>query len=593
MTPAATVREPLPTPPGFLDAWARSHPREQAIEALELMRGEHEVLVPCAMGAMPPTRLSFAHSLVRRMCLNRWRIQRSHLSIDGDGTGTAVYTVAAEGFGFHFGIFARPATPGPRHGRLRENEFDFFGTLIDGPIDLDHLAREEAEAASRVWRGRTTSDTYGWSFANRSERLFDHVVDRLAEGRQPDAALMRDGGYLVRNAGFYGNGRHATRAWLAIPAGHPLDYPYHVDLFCLYLWRIAGCEIAEAAAGARSDRAVALAPELKRYLGIGNSSGIGTVAALVRWPSSLSGFTFARELVLAHAKARPGPPDAARLQRLLTLVDRARLSYAEQPPREHGDLEQPADVAAALGRVGDLVRDLERSGVDVVRPWMALADDAAAIGSREAYEQLNALLIEIHPEAADAVAEFIPVLMRLRRTVAPEMTVEQLEAHLRRRYDWALSLDLDAPGAREHFWYKSEENGENRRGMRAVDPGVEHETFVDVAGAVQALQRAIAEAPDDWTVGRFLLTAPEHALAVSRVQMAARLPYAEVRANLIRAGFRPSDAIRYFLSVLGIERPDPASVQWVRGVFFQGAPLADELRAGAEPDWILARCPGT
>jgi hypothetical protein len=588
----------LPLPAGFLETWSRTRPLTEAREALPFLRREDEVLGAAAMRAAPPTRASFVRTLVRRMAVNAWRIERTHTEIDADGVGTLIYEIEAEGALMYFGVHARPSTGEERPGRLRDDTFDFFGTLMDGPPDAEEVARQEADARARVWRGRTSARCFGWTFANRSVRLFDAVLDALADGRQPDAGkLDSSSGYIVRNAGFYGNGRHGTRAWLTIPDAHPLSYPYHVDLFCLYLWRLASFDVVDEAARKRSDRAATLAPETKRLLGVGNASGIGTVAALVRWPSSLSGYVLAREFPLAVARSKAGPVDTVRARRAVELLERLIRTYRVQPERRHGEFERPRDIAVALDRIVGMARELAESGTlageHPARPWLALADAASRTGSREAAELLNAVLIELYAEVADTVGDFLPALMRLRRSVAPEMSVGELQQHLRDRYGWALELDLSAPGARRHFWYRSEENGENRRGERELDPGVEKETFVDVAGAAQSLFQSLAASPADQSVGRFLLGAPEHTMMVSRVQMAAVLPYSEIRANVIDAAFHPCDAIRFFLSVLGIERVDPASVQWVRGVFFQGAPLPADLAAGVEPDWIFPPGPLT
>lgn len=578
LAPAAPVERTasgIPVPSGFLAAWGESGRSPRAAwEALAALRSEDEVMSAAVMRAMTPTALSFADSLVERMRRNRWRIACRRSSIDAAARGTLIYEIEAEGSTFHFGISSQPSAAGPGDGRLRENRFDFLGTLVDGPVDERYVARELEEARAHVWRGRSSSRTFGWTFANRGATSFDELLGQLACGRQPSPeALAAGSGYVVRNAGFYGNGRHATRAWASIPAGHPLSHPYHVDLFCLYLWRLASFDILDAAARARSAAAVPLGAEAKRMLGIGNSSGIGTVAALVRWPSSLSAFMFARELALAHAKARPGraaPGEVERVrERLLRLAD----DHAAQPERG-GGLEAPSAVAAGLREIADGLQDGER-------PWGAAAERATRVASREARELLNAELVGTQREIHDLLVGWIDATMRIPREIEPEMPVGELLEIVERRYGWALAIDFERPGAAEHFWYKSEENGENRRGVRAVDPGVANETFVDVAGAVQELHAALRSAPVAWTVGRFLLEQPTAAMAVSRVQLAARLPYSELRENVIDAAFRPCDAIRCFLSVLGIERPDPASVQWVRGVFFLGAPLPAELAEGS------------
>jgi hypothetical protein len=590
MPPAAAGSGVRRLPLGPWEEWLRGIFGAELEDVLSCLRGEDEVMTPEALRAMPPTRLSFTNGLVRRMLDRGWSIGRRHLDIDRDGCGTAVYEIEAEGVTFHFGVFAHPPDEA-RQGRIREDEYDFFGAILEGPVDMERLARDHDAFTRSAWGARTTADTYGWTVANRSNRLFEHVAGELARGVQPTAAhLAANGGYLIRNAGYYGNGRAGTRAWRSLPDGHPLASPYHADVLSLFLWRIAGCDIVEATARARNPAAPALDPALTRGLGVGNSSGIGTVAALVRWPAWLSSYVLAREVALAHAISRPGPIDAKCTAHVLALLARAERLYREEPPRELL-FEQPAAIAGALQRITAAVAELARSGLVGAtaprRPWGEIAAVAASTGCREACEQLHAILVEAHAETTDAVAALIPRGMAVERVVRPEQPVGELRALLDERFDWALAMDLSAPGAREFFWYRSEENGENRRGVRAQDPGAEGETFVDVAGIVQRLAQALAGVPAKVRVGRFLLEHPEHAFAVSRVQLAGRVPFGEIRANLLDAAFRPGDAIRFFLSVLGVERPGAASPQWVRGVFFQGAPLLDDLPGGGHDDWMF------
>ena len=69
--------------------------------------------------------------------------------------------------------------------------------------DIERLAgnvpRQEA--------GRCSAAELVMSRANRSVRLFDHVVACLAEGKQPAAADLDAVGYLMRTTAVYGNGK--------------------------------------------------------------------------------------------------------------------------------------------------------------------------------------------------------------------------------------------------------------------------------------------------------------------------------------------------------------------------------------------------
>jgi hypothetical protein len=181
----------------------------------------------------------------------------------------------------------------------------------------------------------------------------------------------------------------------------------------------------------------------------------------------------------------------------------------------------------------------------------------------------------------------MPAGMLTLRHIDPRMTVDELKLIIESRYAWALSMELNASGARAYFWYKSEENGENRRGERGVDPGVENETFVDVAGMIQSLQERLQEVSGRSSIGEFLLAYPEYCNVVGRVQLAAAFPFTEIRANILDRDFMPMDGIRFLLTVMGLEASSPHSTRWVRGVFLQGAPTPKEIRSGAHPDWIF------
>jgi hypothetical protein len=417
-------------------------------------------------------------------------------------------------------------------------------------------------------------------------------VQALADGRQPDLATVAgSGAYLLRNAGFYGNGRHGTRSWLALPDGHPLAYPYHVDLFPLYLWRQVSFDFVEEIARARSDNVARLDPRVKRYLGIGNQSGIGMVAALVRWPHWVSGFVYARELGLALALTEPSPIEPERLDRLGALLKRAERYYLESDTDIDPALEHRELISRELGSLRPLVETLRREGTvggeQAACPLGTLMAYARRCCGTGTCEQLAAILIDIFPERVEAILPIIPAAMATRRDVRPEMSLAMVRRLIERQYDWALSLDLAAPGARKYFWYRSEENGENRRGERAIDPGLEFETFVDVAGAIQGLDGRLKAAPEHWSVGRYLVDHPDDVFILCRVQSLELLPYAEIHANIIDEAFNPGDLIRFYLHILGMETTNPNNFRWIRGVFMQGAPLPEDVAAGKGGDWAF------
>lgn len=575
--------------PNFIDRETlRTHGVEDVDILRRALRAEDVVMSPERLRAAKASRLSATRRLVDRMVQRGWTIARRVDEIDARGEGLLIYDIDAEGWPLSFVVWASPPDSDvDRLGRFYEHVYDFYGSLFDCRVSVERARVEAERMRVHVWQGRTDNTSLGWTVANRSNRFFSHVVDALTEGRQPDIGqLGAGGGYIVRNAGWYGNGRHGSRSWLSLPRESPFAEPYFTDLFSLYLWRGVSGDVAESIAARRSEGAVVLSPQVRRYLGIGNSSGIGMVAALVRWPAWLATYCSMREVVRAFVVTRPGA-DVPTLERFEALLSRSAAYYAQQPPLTVGEAEQPAAIAAGLTALLEGVNRDRQMLLAIERPWAEIARRAAAIGSFEVEEQVTSLLMEVAPDFADAVASLMRKGMATTREIAPDMACGELLQALRRRYAWALAIDFQAPGAREHFWYKSEENGENRRGERLVDPGVENETFVNVAETAQQLERALAETNPDEPVGLFLLRWPDLAHMISRAQLAMRMPYTEIRANIIDRNFLPMDGIRLLLSVFGLEASSPYSTRWVRGVFLQGAPTSAELADALEPDWMF------
>ncbi len=333
-------------------------------------------------------------------------------------------------------------------GRRSDGAYrDMLGAIFVGTPDARRIEEEFLMLDSRDGDSmRTRGDVAGWTPANRSARFFDYVVDRLAAGLQPDPAVIGNGaGYLLRNGGYLGSGRHGTMSVEGFPPGHPLSHPFFGHLFGLLLVRQVSIDLVNAIAAARSPQAVRLTPDIARYIGVGNSSGQGMCVALQRWPHWVATWMAVRELSLAYAKAQPIGPAVARMSELL---DRAMDYYGSvQVPNE--EFIVPHEVIIAnLSKVASWVAEAAQD--DPATLWGVIADRAAAFDAESA-EQLNALLIECYPDFADATADYLPIGAARARDVAPEMRVAALRRLLHDRYGWALRIDLSHSDARRHF----------------------------------------------------------------------------------------------------------------------------------------------
>jgi len=561
------------------------------------LRPPEAVMTPEALSAFKASRLSFFRHVIGRMVRERWRIETVARALDARGRGTVVYRLENPGRPLHFVVFSDELPEARRTDRIIENHYDGEAFLCFGEVTEARIQAQRGQFADFL-TGRADIESLGWTRVNRSTRVFEAVVAALAAGRQPDPELLAGAGYLVRNNGFWGNGRHGSASFQAFPPGAFLAAPYHADLLTLFLWRHFSHDLVEHMARARNPSGAAvLAPEVKRFIGVGNASGLGLVPFVIRHPLRVDHWVRARETAIARLMAVPARASDPEVARLAALLDRAVAYYASGVQVRAGIFQGSAGQVADLERLRAALAEFRGRGTiageAAERPWAALAAWAEGHLHREGLELLHSLLIEVYPERIGDLEGDIPQIVDDATDVDPAMRVGDLHALVRRDYDWALAIDLSAPEARRHFWYLSEDNLEPRHGLRSVDPGEEFETFVDVVGEVQALAEALACFDPASPVAAFLFAHPEHRQTVERVQATRHAPYGEVRTNVLAADFEPCHLIRFLLTQYGMEKLDPQSRLWVRGTFLQGAPVAEDLAAGHEPDWLFPLPPAS
>lgn len=558
------------------------------------LRPPDECMTPTALSAYKSSRVSFARVLARRMIDEKWRIERRSFQTDSEGDAEGRYEITIGHRRFSYIVRGYRWDGTEKVGRRADGAYrDVFGAIFLGTPDENRIAREFATFDTRdATTMRTDATVVGWNPANRSARFFDYAVDSLTAGHQPDPAVIgRGGGYLLRNGGFLGSGRNGTLSYDGFPADHPFRHPYFADLFGLYLIRQVSIDLVNGIARQRNSNAARLSPEISRYLGVGNSSGQGMCVAMQRWPHWVATWVLTRELALAYAKSMPLGAEPFRAEQLCDLLSRATHYLRAVQLQSEDYVVPPATIAANLETIRWWVYEAAGSHEGGRARWGDLVARARGTFDLETVEQFNSLLIEVYPEFADAAADYLPVGANRDRDLAPEMTVGHLHALLCARYRWALRFDMGKDGARQHFWYHSSDNGEQRRGERLVDPHEEFESFIDHIGAIQRLSAVLATYDSKAPIAEVVADTPDLAYAASRVQYLAGVPYCEIRGNLIDREFIPAHLIRFMLSVLGIECTNPLSVQYVRGVFFQGMPLPEDIIRGANGDWQFPASP--
>ena len=535
------------------------------------------------LGTLHPYRLSFMRSLIRKIGRENWQITRSQDGLDDRGHGHVVYEIRTPRQIFSFVAFAKHLEPEKRSDRVIAEDWDMTATLCEGVVDAGRLERLRANVPLQE-NGRVDATCIVLTRANKSVRNFDYVIDCLCEGKQPSVDILAKVGYLYRTTAVYGSGKFGLADWRKVRSEYPdFSRPFMAEMLSCYLIRQFSLDQVEhIACHISGGRHVPLDPALKRYVGIGNATGLGMAPYLINHPMLINRWVEARETALARV-LRDGVFDERRFTRFCAIARQA-VQHLEEIATDN--LDQNAINDRTRQELASLLVQLESSSQPA--SWQEIMNIAAASVGTEARELACSIMMELHPELIDDLEEQLCEDEEYR--LAPEMPLDELRQVIEDRYDWAMAYDFSQEDARATFWYRSEEKMEPRLGVRGKEPGEDREMMLGIAYAVQQCHRdllAFWSPASSAKVAAFAMAHPEHRRILRRIQTMARTRYGEIRANLLDAGILPIHLLRCKLSFFGVGKFDPRSRLWVRNTMFQGAPLPDELGGPGCDEWYF------
>lgn len=542
------------------------------------------------LGAFSSSRLSFARSLIRKMARQRWQVTQTRFDLNADGYGEVIYRIQTPQARYHVVIFSRYLDDAQRSDRVIAEAWDLTFGLVEGDVE-DDLMMSLSENVPLQEAGRQHPNLLVISRANRSVRNFSSFVEQLSQGRQPAESLLKTAGYLYRTTAVYGNGKFGIADFARLKDNPDFRQPFSAQMTAVYVLRQFSIDQVEHIARNKSPDAVPLSDDLKRYVGIGNSTGLGMAPFLINHPLLINQWVHMRETALSLAKQEAADEEAQ--QRLLDLMRRAIQSLQECDIENDDQRLKNEDVVSELSMAAVWL-DQVSAEADL---WLQLTDWAEAAFTLETQELINTLLIEIYPDHTDGLEDYMAAEESL--DLVPDMPLIQLKQLIETYLDWALQVDLTSSDERYWFWYRSIEKEEPRLGIRGVDEGEEKELSIAIGPRVQrihaTLDAHLRQDPAALTID-FLMANQRDSDIVRRIQTMAGSAYGEIRANLWHREMKPMHLLRAKLSFLGAQRFDPKGDRWVRVTFFQGAPLIAELNA--EPvdlvdfdDWSFALAP--
>jgi len=538
-----------------------------------------QVMKLARMGSFHQSRLSFMRVLLRRLRSENWQFRRRIWQVDNKGVGVATYAAIGPERTYTLVAFAHDLPAEKRSDRVIAEAWDATFTLHDGEISQNDIDRLQANVPLQE-AGRISGTELVLSRANRSVRLFDYVVDCLAHGRQPQLSEIEPVGYLMRTTAVYGSGKFGAAdrdLWADRPefAGS-----FQPELLAVWLIRSFTIDIVEHMAQQRAPKtAIALAPDIRRRIGVGNSTGLGMAPFLMNHPALIHAWINARETALTRVRSLTvAAPDA--FEHLTALTRRAKQNadaWITDSPY------QKAKTAALRDDLHQLVGYLEKSDPTAAYPFDMIYRWGAEHLSLEGQEQLVSLLLEGHGALVDDLAPTMSADESANFHIDGRMTIGQIKHILDSAYGWVNDIDYTDKNALARVWYVSEEKLEPRLGERFEEPIEPYEQPLAPGRDAAAARACLETWQDNDAIAGFLLAHPEHRHIIRRVQIVASLPYAEIQDNTIAADMQPIDLLRCKLSFFGASKFDPRSDRWLRITMYQGVPFPDEL-AHLDPD---------
>ena len=547
------------------------------------LRQPDEMMRLDRMGSFHPMRLSFSRILLRRMATENWSIDVPVWSVDKNGYGHAVITAKSPAHTYSLVAFSHQLDDADRSDRVIAEKWDATFTLVDGIPSHDDIM-EMSQTVSHQEAGRHRADQLTLSRANKSVRMFNHVVDRLSEGEQPDKTMINQIGYIMRTTAVYGNGKFGIGDRDRIFERPEMQAPFQAEMLTVYLIRVFSLKLVNHLARMAEKvkgKAVELAPDLARHLGIGNATGLGMAPFLVHHQALLHQWMTTRETALARVLVQPSiGEDAAKKINL----------YCQRAQAYTSEWRVDDDVQSS--RITLLEDDLKHMETWIEGDWWKqpyplqnLMQQAYRYLSLEAQEMLVSIMLEPFGHLVDDLSDQLSA--KETYSMPSHVNVGQVQSLIDQHYDWTFDIDLDDLGASALFWYTSEAKLEPRLGRRHEEEGADQEMPFDIPKQIRDAVKDLRKVDPEQSIAAFMMAFPQHRFILKRVMTTANHHYGEIKENLVGEATRPIDMLRCKLSFFGASKFDPKSILWTRITLYQGAPLAEELNINNADSWLF------
>ena len=448
-------------------------------------RDPSEVMKLSRLGSFHQSKLSFLRSFIREF--KDWDYKRNLFDLDKNGYGTAVYSFSKNKRNYSLVCFAQHIDSNERSDRVIATKWDAAFVLHDGIPSKEDINRLK-ENVPKQEVGRASYKELTLSRANKSVRAFDHVVNSLSLGKQPDKDLLNKVGYLYRTTAVYGSGKFGLADRFRIKDRKEIYGPFRLEMMLVYLVRqFTFDQVNHIAKNRNPKNFVELDKEISRNLGIGNSTGLGMAPFIVNHPTLLNNWILAREKALKKVREIKN----VKKQDFEIFVDCLKKSLKNITSWN-------TDSEFQKNKIKQLIIDLnkllifintfnfqEDHGYNKLYLWVEENLDL------ECSEYIVSMMLEPYDSIVDPLIQEMSSEEEKFFNIPGERTVLDLRNILEEKYSDILRIDFNKKESNENFWFISKNKEEPRLANRYHEQGSDLEQPLAIARDIKKLYERI------------------------------------------------------------------------------------------------------
>ena len=544
------------------------------------LRDPNVIMKLSRLGSFHQSKLSFLRSFLNEF--KEWEYKKDLFDLDETGFGVAIYSFTKKERVYSLVCFANKINDDERSDRVIATKWDAAFTLYDGVPSKNDIERLKNEVPKQEV-GRLSYKELTLSRANKSVRVFDHVVESLSNGIQPDINLLEKVGYLYRTTAVYGSGKFGLADRFRIKNREEINGPFRLEMMLVYLVRqFTFDQVNHVAKHKNSKKAVKLDTQICKNLGIGNSTGLGMAPFIVNHPTLLNNWIMCRETALK--KIREIKNVQAKDRDLFkNCVKNSIKNITSWNTESEFQLKK---IKLLLKNVRKFIKFLEDEfNFEQNYPYNKIYLWLEKETCEECIEYIVSIMMEPYNEIIEPLIKKMSSDEEKYFNIPTYRTVEELRNIIEKKYSNILTINFEKEKNYKKFWFISKNKEEPRLADRFEEQGADLEQPLAIARDIKKLHDKLSESDDSLTIDKFLIDNSELRHVVRRAFIIEKFPYSEIQDNTISESIVPIDMLRLKLSFFGALKFDPRSDKWLRICMFQGAPLPNELK-NYDEQWV-------